>query len=235
MKKILGIILARGGSKGIKNKNIKLINGKPLIYWTIKSALKSKKLSKVILSTDSKKIALIGKKYNLNVPFIRPSKLAKDNTPSVDAIEHALNFLKKSGEEFEFVVLLEPTSPLRSVQDIDKSINKIIMKKADSLVSVCRTDALNPLFLFKKKKGFLKPVKISKKKYLRRQDLEPTYFIEGTIYISKVNSILKQRTFCHNKTIGYEVPKWKSIEIDDNFDWMVVEAIFKNKRIKING
>ena len=131
MKKILGIILARGGSKGIKNKNIKLINGKPLIYWTIKSAMKSKKLSKVILSTDSKKIALIGKKYNLNVPFIRPSKLAKDNTPSVDAIEHALNFLKKSGEEFEFVVLLEPTSPLRSVQDIDKSINKIIMKKAD--------------------------------------------------------------------------------------------------------
>ncbi len=235
MKKILGIILARGGSKGIKNKNIKLINGKPLIYWTIKSAMKSKKLSKVILSTDSKKIASIGKKYNLDVPFIRPRKLAKDNTPSVDAIEHALNFLKKSGEEFEFVVLLEPTSPLRSVQDIDKSIRKIIMSNADSLVSICRTDALNPLFLFKRKKSFLKPFKTSKKKYLRRQDLEPTYFIEGTIYISKVKSLLKKRTFCHNNTIGYEVPKWKSIEIDDNFDWMVVDRIFKNKWIKKNG
>ena len=172
MKKILGIILARGGSKGIKNKNIKLINGKPLIYWTIKSALKSKKLSKVILSTDSKKIALIGKKYNLDVPFIRPKKLAKDNTPSVDAIEHALNFLKKSGEEFEFVALLEPTSPLRSVQDIDKSINKIIMKKADSLVSICKTNALNPFFLFQEKKGFLKPFKTSKKKIFKTPRFE---------------------------------------------------------------
>ena len=116
--KILGLILARGGSKGIKYKNITKLCGIPLIAWTIKSALKSKSLTDVILSTDSTKIAKVGKKFGVNVPFIRPSRYAKDKTPSIDAIVHAIKWLKRKGKNYEFVVLLEPTSPLVELKSI---------------------------------------------------------------------------------------------------------------------
>jgi len=110
-------------------------------------------------------------------------------------------------------------------------MNKI-KTKANSLVSVCKTDTMNPLFLFKKKKEFLVPLKKTKKKYLRRQDIEPVYFLEGSIYISKISSLLKERTFNQKKTLGFEMPKWKSIEIDDIFDLEFAKMIVKNKKIK---
>jgi CMP-N,N'-diacetyllegionaminic acid synthase len=233
MKKILSIILARGGSKGIKNKNIKKLGKIPLIAWTIKEALKSKKNLTVYLSTDSKKIASIGKKYGAEVPFIRPKKFAQDNSSSVDAIEHAINFLKKKGLTFDYVLLLEPTSPLRTHKDIDKSINKIMSNNYDSLVSVSKLESFHPSFLYNKnKKGFLSPFSKSKKKYIRRQDLETMYFLEGSIYISKITTLMKKRTFCHDKTVPFIMPKWKSIEIDDKLDLVMAEAIIKKKKLK---
>ena len=140
MKKILGIILARGGSKGIKNKNIIKFGNKPLIKWTFDAAKKTKKLSRLILSTDSKKIANLAKKNKIEVPFLRPKKLAGDNSKSIDAIEHAINFFKKQKIFFDYVVLFEPTSPLRTSIDIDKSIDQIVKSGADSLVSVCKVN-----------------------------------------------------------------------------------------------
>ena len=233
MNKILCLILARGGSKGIKNKNIIKLGKLPLIAWTIKEALKSKKKLDVYLSTDSKKIANIGKKYGAQVPFIRPKKFAKDNSSSVDAIEHAVNFLKNKGLNYDYVLLLEPTSPLRDYKDIDNSIDKIFSKNYDSLVSVSKLEAFHPDFLYKKNKiGFLSPFRKSTKKYIRRQDLEPIYFLEGSIYISKITTLMKKRTFNHNKTIGIEMPKWKSIEIDDKIDLVHTEAIIKKKKLK---
>lgn len=233
MKKILGIILARAGSKGIKNKNIVKLGNKPLISWTIETAIKSKKITDLVLSTDSKKIANIGKKYGVQVPFIRPKKFAKDNSSSVDAIEHAVNFLKNKGLNYDYVLLLEPTSPLRDYKDIDNSIDKIFSKNYDSLASVSKLEAFHPDFLYKKNKiGFLSPFRKSKKKYIRRQDLEPIYFLEGSIYISKITTLMKKRTFYHNKTIGIEMPKWKSIEIDDKIDLVHTEAIIKKKKLK---
>ena len=161
--KILGLILARGNSKGIKEKNIVKLCGKPLIAWTIKSALKSKMLTDIVLSTDSVKIAKIGKKFGAQVPFLRPSKFSKDNTPSIDAIEHAIKWLRKKGKNYEFVVLLEPTSPLRDHNDIDLAINKIIKLKAQSLVSVSKAEALHPAYLYKKTKAEkIKPFKAYK-------------------------------------------------------------------------
>ena len=218
MKKILAVILARSGSKGLKNKNIKKLGNKPLVSWTIDEAKKSKKIDMIILSTDSIKIAKIGKKKKIQVPFLRPKNLSGDKSPSVDAVEHSINFLKKEGKKFDYVILLEPTSPFRDFGDIDNSIKKLLKTKANSLVSVCKTDTMNPLFLFKKKKEFLVPLKKTKKKYLRRQDIEPVYFLEGSIYISKISSLLKERTFNQKKTLGVEMPKWKSIEIDDIID-----------------
>ncbi len=230
---ILGLILARSGSKGIKQKNISKLCGKPLIAWTINSALKSKRLTDVILSTDSTTIAKIGKKFGADVPFIRPLKFSKDKSPSIDAIEHAIKWLRKKGKNYEFVVLLEPTSPLRDHNDIDLAINKIIKLKAQSLVSVSKAVALHPAYLYKKTKTEkIKPFKTYKKKYIRRQDIEPVYFMEGTIYISKVSTLLKKKTFCHKNTLMYEVPKWKSFEIDDSLDLILVRAIIQNKQKK---
>jgi len=228
---ILGLILARSGSKGIKQKNISKLCGKPLIAWTINSALKSKRLTDVILSTDSTTIAKIGKKFGADVPFIRPLKFSKDKSPSIDAIEHAIKWLRKKGKNYEFVVLLEPTSPLRDHNDIDLAINKVIKLKAQSLVSVSKAVALHPAYLYKKTKTEkIKPFKTYKKKYIRRQDIEPVYFMEGTIYISKVSTLLKKKTFCHKNTLMYEVPKWKSLEIDDSLDLILVRAIIQNKQ-----
>ena len=228
---ILGLILARSGSKGIKQKNISKLCGKPLIAWTINSALKSKRLTDVILSTDSTTIAKIGKKFGADVPFIRPLKFSKDKSPSIDAIEHAIKWLRKKGKNYEFVVLLEPTSPLRDHNDIDLAINKVIKLKAQSLVSVSKAVALHPAYLYKKTKTEkIKPFKTYKKKYIRRQDIEPVYFMEGTIYISKVSTLLKKKTFCHKNTLMYEVPKWKSFEIDDSLDLILVRAIIQNKQ-----
>ena len=230
---ILGLILARSGSKGIKQKNISKLCGKPLIAWTINSALKSKRLTDVILSTDSATIAKIGKKFGADVPFIRPLKFSKDKSPSIDAIEHAIKWLRKKGKNYEFVVLLEPTSPLRDHNDIDLAINKVIKLKAQSLVSVSKAVALHPAYLYKKTKTEkIKPFKTYKKKYIRRQDIEPVYFMEGTIYISKVSTLLKKKTFCHKNTLMYEVPKWKSFEIDDSLDLILVRAIIQNKQKK---
>ena len=230
---ILGLILARSGSKGIKQKNISKLCGKPLIAWTINSALKSKRLTDVILSTDSTTIAKIGKKFGADVPFIRPLKFSKDKSPSIDAIEHAIKWLRKKGKNYEFVILLEPTSPLRDHNDIDLAINKVIKLKAQSLVSVSKAVALHPAYLYKKTKTEkIKPFKTYKKKYIRRQDIEPVYFMEGTIYISKVSTLLKKKTFCHKNTLMYEVPKWKSFEIDDSLDLILVRAIIQNKQKK---
>tara|TARA_B110000263_G_C15233779_1_gene475945 strand:+ start:191 stop:922 length:732 start_codon:yes stop_codon:yes gene_type:complete len=234
VNKVLGLILARGGSKGFKNKNITQLSGKPLIAWTISSALKSKKITDVVLSTDSVKIAMIAKKFGAQVPFLRPKKLARDNSPSVDAIEHAINFLKKIGKNYKFIYLLEPTSPLRDFSDIDNAIKQISSSKADALVSVSKAESLNPVYLYKKgKNSKIKPFKNYKKNNIRRQELEPVYFLEGSAYISKPSTLLKRRTFCHNNTIMQVMPKWKSLEIDDSLDLVLAEAIIKNKKIKL--
>ena len=229
--KILGLILARGGSKGIKYKNITKLCGKPLIAWTINSALKSKSLTDVILSTDSTEIAKVGKKFGVSVPFIRPSRFANDTSSSIDAIEHAIKWLKRKGKNYEFVVLLEPTSPLREHNDIDQAIKKIIKLKAQSLVSVSKVESINPDHLYKKSNvEKIVPIKSFKKKYIRRQDLEPIYFMEGTIYISKVSTLLRKKTFCHKNTLMYVVPKWKSLEIDDSLDLILAKTIIQNKQ-----
>ena len=208
---------------------------KPLVSWSIDEAKKSKKIDMILLSTDSQKIAKIGIRKKIYVPFLRPKNLSGDKTPSVDALEHSINFLKDRGKKFDYIILLEPTSPFRSYIDIDNSLNNLIRSNASSLVSICKTDSLNPLFLFKKRREFLIPIKKSKRKYLRRQDIEPTYFLDGSIYISKISSLLKERTFCHNNTIGYEVPKWKSIEIDDMLDLELAKIILKNRHLRKSG
>ena len=235
--KILGIIPARAGSKGLKDKNILKLNKKPLIAWSILAAKKSKVLSKVIVSTDSLKISRIAKKYGAEVPFMRPAKYSGDKAKSSELIIHALNFFIKKKIHFDYVVLIEPTSPLREAGDIRKCISLIKKNEIDTLVSVSKVKSPHPRFIYKFSSEFkIKPY-ISSKKNLsaRRQDVESLYFLEGTIYCSNVKTFLRKKTFYHNNTSAFVVPKWKSIEIDSLFDLKLSEFIMKNKKKYKNG
>ena len=233
-KTFLGIIPARGGSKGLPGKNIKELCGKPLIAWSIESGLKSKYLDEVMVTTDSKDIANIAKQYGASVPFLRPDVLASDTATSFDAIKHTIEFYKNEfDKEFDYIVLIEPTSPLREARDIDIAIEQLFNSNADSIVGICKTEDQNPAFLvFKNEKDFISGYENHDMKILRRQDIKDVYFFEGTIYISKTDVLLNKKTFYHENTIGYVVPKYKSLEIDDIDDFIMVEAIMKHKGYK---
>lgn len=234
-KKIVGLIPARGNSKGLPGKNIKILNGKPLIVWSIDAGRRSKYLDELVVSTDSPKIRRIAERFGAKAPFLRPKALAGDKSPTFAVIRHAVEFLrKKMNKNFDYIVLIEPTSPLRDVADIDRAIELLVEKKrAQAIVSVCRTEGTNPAFLvLKDKKGFMRGYANKKMTVLRRQDIEDVYFLEGTIYASRTDVFLRRKTFYHEKTLTYEVPKWKSPEVDDIYDFLQIEAIMKYRRYK---
>lgn len=231
-KKVLCVIPARGGSKGLKNKNIKLLNKKPLIAWSILAAKKCKLIDKIIVSTDSLKISKISKKYGAEVPFIRPKKFATDKASSFSVLKHSIEFYRNRNINFDFILMLEPTSPLREPKDIDFCINRIKKKNIETLVSLTKVIDQHPSFLYSiNKRNILKPYIKSKKLYLRRQDISLLYYLEGSIYISKVSTLLKEKTWYHKKTQGFLVDKWKSLEIDDIDDFKLAKFYMKNHKI----
>ena len=228
-KKILAIIPARGGSKGLPCKNIRLLLGKPLIAWTIEQAQQSKYIDEIFISTDSIEIAKVSEEFGVKVPFLRPNELASDKTKSIDVIEHVIKHLKTLDNNFDLVILLEPTSPLREVNDIDNSIETLNKTKgAESIVGVCKSEAAHPSFSLRIDKGYIMPYE-KVNNVLRRQELKDIYFFEGSLYLSYTNSLLERRSFYHEKTLPYIVPKWKSFEVDDLIDWIIIEALLKAK------
>ena len=159
-KRVLALITAREGSKGLPGKNIMMVNGKPLIVWSITIAKKSKYIDRLIISTDSKKIANIAKEWGCDVPFIRPDELATDKATSMDVIIHAINFLNDTDDKYDYLILLEPTSPLRDVEDIDIALEKLYNNKTSvSIVSVGKHESTHPRFTSKIDKNvFLTPL-----------------------------------------------------------------------------
>lgn len=233
-KSFIAIIPARAGSKGLTNKNIRKLDGKPLIAWSIETAQGCKYIDEIMVTTDSEEYAAIARDYGANVPFIRPEKYATDEASRSEVIANVINFYKENGHEFDYIILLEPTSPLRSKDDLNCAIEKLINNKsgAESIVSVCKLEGLHPEFVIKLENDFLKFLDPNQQsKVLRRQDLETFYFYEGSLYISTVDAYL-EKEFYHSKTLGYVVPRWKSIEIDEIEDLVMAEAIIKYKNIK---
>ena len=229
-QKVLGLVLARGGSKGLPGKNVRDLCGKPLIAWTIETARATRCLDAVVVSTDDKAIGSLAKQYGAEVPFIRPPELASDTASSSDVVEHAIDFLAATGRTFDIVVLLEPTSPLRESSDIDEAVARLVESGAGSIVSVCRAETTHPAFMYRLDAGaYLRPFLARQPDGLRRQELESVYFLDGTIYASHINVLRDRRSFYHDDTIAHEVPKWKSIEIDDMEDFIMVEAIVRHK------
>lgn len=227
---ILFLITARGGSKGLPGKNIRTFCRKPLICWTIETALKSKFGGKVIVSTDSDEIATIALNAGAEVPFLRPAKLAKDSSSSVDVVLHAISWFEKQKQIFDLVVLLEPTSPLRDEADIDLAIEVLLRnKKAQSMVGVARAETAHPAFMATMKNKFLIPFQKNSFSSKRRQEISDVYFFEGSLYISRIDALKKKKKFYHDKTLGHVMPKWKSYEIDDLTDFILVEKLMEEK------
>jgi len=232
-KNIIGLIPARGGSKGLPKKNIRELCGKPLIAWSIEHGLASKYLDRIIVSTDDEAIAYISKKWGAEVPFSRPKELANDEAKTIDVIIHALEYLRGKDCLPDYLLLLEPTSPLREVEDIDKCIEILLGNNAaQSIVSVARLESGHPEFniMIDEETGFIKKLDGSTKfRVLRRQELQDVFFFEGTIYLSKVSTLYEKRTFYHKATLAYVVPRWKSFEVDEVADLICIEALLKSR------
>jgi CMP-N,N'-diacetyllegionaminic acid synthase len=233
-KKILGVITARGGSKGIPGKNIKFLGGKPLITYTIEAAKKSKLLTHCIVSTDSEDIAAVCKEYGAEVPFMRPQELAQDDTPHLLVMRHAIEYMEKAhGIVFDIVVILQPTSPFRMVDDIDGTIQKLIDKDADSAVSVCEIESsAHPMKVKKLEGDKVLPYAIDET-ITRRQELPTVYKRSSAVYAIKRDVIIKENRLCFDgNVVGYIVPADRSIDIDTPLDWVKTEWIFKDLKKK---
>ncbi len=231
--KVLGLIPARGGSKGVPGKNIKILGEKPLLAYSVESALESQLLSKVILSTDDLEIAKVGEELGLEVPFIRPSDLATDKSPTLPVIQHALDFFRSKGEIFEAVCLLQVTSPFRPKGLIDSAISKFIAEDADSLISVLKVpDHLNPHWTFElSSEGFLKIATGEKKIITRRQDLPACFYRDGSIYITKSEVIFDGSLYGERMTWLENDPNFY-INIDTLEDWALAEKWLLEAKIK---
>lgn len=229
---LLAIIPARGGSKGVKNKNIRIFNGLPLLAHTIKELKKVNDIGRVIVSTEDKKIKTIAEKYGAEVPFMRPIELARAKSEVVDAMIDLIKKLRiKEGYYPDYVMLLQVTSPLRAAEDIKKAINLYFDKKADSLVSVCRTENL----LFTKGKNDV--LHILNPEFLissNRQQLPDVYKLDGPMLtLTRTDLLFKNRSDMSGKLIGFEVERWKAVDIDEPEDFVIGELLHKNyKTIK---
>ena len=213
--RVLGIIPARSGSKGILNKNIVNLNNKPLIYWTIKEALKSK-INKLIVSTDSQKYKKISLSYGAEVPFIRPKALSKDTSKTIDLVIHAINFYKKKKIYFDYVMLLQPTCPFRTTKDINHSINLLRKKNSyKSVISLQKVDTIDDKFFTRNFKD------------TNRQKLKKIFIRSGLIYLAKTKYILSKKTLEPKKSFPYITDSLRSTNIDTKTDLLLAKILAK--------
>lgn len=229
MKKILAVTLARGGSKGIKNKNLIKINGKPLIYYTIREAKKCKKFTNYIVSTDSFKIKKIAEKYKVQVPFIRPMNLSRDKSSSASALKHALLKCEKIFNiKYDYVVELMATNPLKSVKDINNIIRILFNNNADSVIAVNQLFDHHPARIKKIIKGRLYDFAVKEKLESRRQDLKPNAYIRsGSIYAMSRNFVINNKRYFSGKSFAYVLPIKRTINIDNENDLLIAKKKVK--------
>jgi len=228
MSKFLAIIPARGGSKGIKNKNIICINDRPLIDYTIKPALKARdgnSLEEVIVSTDSSEIAKISKELGAKVPFLRPKNISIDSAKSVDVIIHAIDFFEKQGIFYENIILLQPTSPLRQYEDIERAVKFYLENESESLISVYKEIGFIESSLYSKKGKIAVPWLKNHNKGIRRQESEGVFVRNGAFYITSVRYLKKYKQIISEKPLLFEMPKSRSLNIDEAADLIKLKNI----------
>lgn len=219
--KILAIIPARGGSKGVPGKNKKILHGKPLIQYSIDAALESEHIAEVLVTTDDEQIVTLAKSLGANVPFVRPKHLAEDKTPTLPVMQHAVSFLEREGKHFDAICLLQPTSPFRPKGFLDKALKTFQEKQTDALVSVLEVPhQYNPHWTFEANEhGILQIATGEKNIITRRQELPKAYHRDGSIYITKTKVLMEENSLYGN-SLAYIVSDEKFyVNIDTLEDW----------------
>lgn len=235
-KKVLALIPARAGSKGLPDKNIRPLMGKPLLAWPIEAALAARAVDRVILSTDSEDYARIGRVHGAETPFLRPADLASDTAPSIGFILHALDTLAAEGEIYDYLVLLEPTSPLTEGGDIDAALQALDNARPQGItaaVGIAPMETQHPAFAVRRDAGTgaITPYTGGSFATLpRRQDLEPVFALDGSFYISTPQALRDERGFCHDHTMGVPTDREKALEVDDLVDFLCIEAILTHRQ-----
>lgn len=229
--RVLGLIPARGGSKGIPRKNIRPLGGKPLLQYSAESALAARRLARVVLSTDDEEIAKIGLECGLEVPFLRPAELAEDTTPTLPVVQHAIRWLESEGERFDAVCLLQPTNPFRRAEHIDDCIDLLEKSGADSAVSLLPVPAeYNPHWVyFQDEEGSLRLSTGEETPIPRRQALPPAFHREGSVYVTRRSVVMDENSLYGKRVVGYLMEADSSVNIDNQEDWERAVAIVSNR------
>lgn len=219
------LIPARGGSKGIPRKNIRCMAGKPLVVWAIESALRSDFLESVVVSTDDEEIADVARRAGAKVPFMRPPELAQDQTPGIEPVLHALDQLP----QFDSVLLLQPTSPLRTTADIDACLAMAMDRRAPSVVSVCEPDT-HPYWTYRLAEGQTLQPLVAKAPVTRRQDLPHVVAVNGALYFADAAWLRRNGSLVGRETLAYEMPRERSIDLDTLLDWKLAELLLREQK-----
>ncbi len=236
---VLAVIIARGGSKKIPGKNMRLLCGRPLIYYTLRAANESRLVTRIVLSTDDREIADYARRHGTEVPFIRPDDLARDDTPTVPVIQHVLEELEKSeGYSPEIVVVLQPTSPLRQAVHVDNAIHTLLQTKADSVVTVREVPhEFNPVSIMRIEQGELVPyLQGEGTRLLRRQDKPKVYARNGVaVYATRCDVILKEASLFGNHCQPLLMSPEDSVDIDDEMDLLLAELLISKLQTEKAG
>jgi N-acylneuraminate cytidylyltransferase/CMP-N,N'-diacetyllegionaminic acid synthase len=233
-KNVLAVVPARAGSKGLPGKNLRLLQGLPLVTYPIRAALNSKFIDHVYCSTDSVEIANVAAQSGADSSRLRPSELAKDETSSIEVVLDAISYFESLDLSFDYLVMLEPTSPMTEAQDIDSALETLIgqQDRFENLITISESIAGHPQFTFKLESDkSLSTYNGSKWKFKRRQELDKLFFQTGSLYISEIQALKLNKSFVSDKTMGFEIQKVKSFEIDDLIDFKIVEMLMQAKAL----
>lgn len=228
----MAVIPARGGSKGVVRKNIRPLAGKPLIAYTIETALAARHLlHRAIVSTDDPDIAAVARDHGADVPFLRPSELAGDQVPMLPVLKHAVQFIEdQDGIILAWVLLLQPTAPLRALEDIEASLKVAYQNDADSVISVVQVFAEHPILMKRIEDNRLLPYCVEEQEGTRRQDYQPpAYMRNGAIYLTRRDVLMKKNSIWGQVIRPYEMPPERSVNIDSELDLKLVELIMQQR------
>lgn len=227
--RVLGVVPARGGSKGIPRKNIVPLLGKPLLAYTVEAALAAKRLTRTMLSTEDVEIARVGRQYGLEVPFLRPPELARDETPTIPVLQDVLRKLEAMGESYDAVFILQPTTPLRRPEDIDGAIELLERTGADSVISFVDVGEKHPARMkFVTPDGrVIDPPFAEQFEGQRRQDLPKLYLREGSIYLTRRVVLMEQNSVQGRDCRAWIIPQEQACNIDTPFDLFIAEQMLK--------
>ncbi len=223
--KLLALIPARGGSKGIPRKNIRNLRGKPLLAWTLEAAQRADGIDQIVVSTEDEEIAAVARAWGASVPFLRPAELARDDTPGIDPVLHAMDQLP----DLDWVLLLQPTSPLRTSEDIEAIVRLCMERGASSAVSVCEVDK-HPYWMYRHNSAQRLVPLMDAPTSPRRQELPPVYALNGALYLARADWLRHERRFVSSDTLAYVMPAERSADIDTPLDWEWVEFLMDRNR-----